>query len=114
VSEDGQEVVIRYDDDGSTESLTLENIRLVIPPTATQTALGGPLSDKEALGSENSDEKCLTEKYELKAELAELNLKLESKEAAAALFEEASNEAMTAGKMKKASEWSLKAAELME
>lgn len=114
VSEDGKQTVIRYDDDGSTESLTLENIRLVIPPAATQTALGGPLSDEEALGAENSDEKCLTEKYELKAELAALKFKMESKEAAAALFEEASNEAMAAGKMKKASEWSLKAAALME
>ena len=34
-----------YDDDGSTENLTKENVRLIIPPNATQTALGGPLSD---------------------------------------------------------------------
>eukprot|EP00980_Cylindrotheca_fusiformis_P028735 scaffold22641_cov206-Cylindrotheca_fusiformis.AAC.5 len=109
VSEDGKQIVTRYDDVGSTESLTLENIRHVFPTTASQTALGGPLSDEEALGSENSDEKCLTAKYELKAELAELKLRLESKESAATLFEEASTEAMAAGKTKKASEWSQKA-----
>mmetsp|Transcript_12989 Transcript_12989/g.30753 ORF Transcript_12989/g.30753 Transcript_12989/m.30753 type:complete len:750 (-) Transcript_12989:61-2310(-) len=114
ISEDGKEVEICYDDDGSKESLTLENVRLIIPPTATQTVMGGPLSDEEALGSENTDEKCVVETYELKGELAALKLKLGSKEAAAALFEEASNDAMNAGKMKKASEWSLKAAELME
>lgn len=112
--EDGKEVEVCYDDDGSKESLTLENVRLIIPPTATQTVLGGPLSDEEALGSENTDEKCVVETYELKGELAALKLKLGAKDAAAALYEEASNDAMNAGKMKKASEWSLKAADLME
>jgi elongation factor 2 kinase len=114
VSEDGTHVIVMYDDDGSTECLTLEHVRIITPPQASQTALGGPLSDEKAFGSENSDEKCLTDKFELKAELAEIKLKLGYKQAAAVLFEEASNEAMSANKMKKASEWSLKAAELME
>jgi len=114
ISEDGTEVEICYDDDGSKEMLTLENVRLVIPPTATQTVMGGPLSDEEALGSENTDEKCVVEGYELKGELAALKLKLGAKDVAATLYEEASNDAMNAGKMKKASEWSLKAAGLME
>jgi elongation factor 2 kinase len=114
VSEDGSEIVVKYDDDGSSENLTKENVTLIIPPNATQTALGGPLSDEEALGSENTDEKCMMEVYELRGELAELKEKAGEKETAAALYEKASNEAMNAGKMKKATEWSLKAAELMD
>jgi elongation factor 2 kinase len=114
VSEDGGEVVVKYDDDGSTENLTTEHVRLIIPPTATQTALGGPLSDEEALGLQNTDEKFIVETYELKAELAELKEKVGDKQAAAELYEEASNDAMTANKMKKATEWSLKASELLE
>lgn len=114
VSEDGNSVVIKYDDDGSTETLTMEHVRLIIPPTATQTVLGGPLSDEDALGGENSDEKFLVEIYDLKAELGELKAIAGDKAAAAALLEEASNEAMLAGKMQKATEWSLKAAELSE
>jgi elongation factor 2 kinase len=113
VSEDGQAIVIVYDDDGSTETLSPENVRLVVPPTATQTALGGPLSDDEALESENSDEKFLVEIYELRAELAELKAKAGDRKEAAALYEEASNEAMAAQKMKMASEWSNKSAELL-
>ena len=114
VSEDGNEVVVKYDDDGSSETLTKEHVRLIIPPTASQTDLGGPLSDEEALGMENGDEKCLMEIYELKAELAEIKEQRGDKEAAAALYDEASNDAMNANKMKKATEWSLKAAELLE
>jgi hypothetical protein len=114
VSEDGIEFFVKYDDDGSIESLTKEHVRLSIPLTATQTALGGPLSDEEALGIENSDEKCLVETYELRAELAELKERVGDKQSAAALYEEASNEAMAANKMKKATELSLKASELIE
>jgi elongation factor 2 kinase len=114
VSEDGTEFFVKYDDDGSTESLTKEHVMLSIPLTAAQTALGGPLSDEEALGTENSDEKCLVETYELRAELAELKERVGDKQSAAALYEEASNEAMAANKMKKATELSLKASELTE
>ena len=112
VSEDGSTVVVQYDDDGSTESLTLENVKLIVPPNATQTNLGGPLSDEEALGVENSDENCLMEAYELKAELAEYKSKVGDNTTASRLYEEAADSAMTAGKMKKATEWSLKASEL--
>lgn len=121
VSADGKLITIRYDEEdgseeeGETESLTVENIRLKIPPTATQTDLGGPLSDEEALGMENSDEKVSMEVYQLRAELAELVATSgNDMERAAALYEEASNEAMEAGKMRTATEYSLKASELLE
>lgn len=115
VAPDGQSIVVKYDDDGSTESLSLQHVRLIVPPTATQTALGGPLSDEEAFGSDaNSDAKCFVEICELRAELAGLKEKAGNKAASAALYEEASNEAMVINKMKKAAEWSMKAASLME
>jgi elongation factor 2 kinase len=114
ISSDGAVVTIRYDDDASTEGLSKDNIRLIIPPTATQTDLGGPLTDEEALGIENSDEKISMESYQLRAELAELIAKTGDKETASALYEESSSEAMEAGKMKTAMEWSLKASELLE
>jgi elongation factor 2 kinase len=114
VSEDGNDIAIKYDDDGSTETLTPEHVRLLVPPAATQTVLGGPLSDEEALGAENSDERFLVEIYELKAELGELKAVAGDKEAAAALIEDASNDAMLANKMKKATELSLRASELLE
>jgi hypothetical protein len=117
VAEDGQSIVVKYDDDGSTESLSLEHVRLIIPPTATQTSLGGPVSDEEAFSSANadSDATCFVDICELRAELAGLKEKTGNKAAAAALYEEASNEAMTClNKKKKAAEWSMKAAALME
>jgi hypothetical protein len=113
VSEDGNQITVVYDDDGSTETLTKVNVRLIIPPTATQTDLGGPLSDEEAFG-ENSDDKITIDAYQIKAELAELIAKTGDKVGASALFEEASSEAMKAGKMRTATEWSLKASELLE
>ena len=76
--------------------------------------MGGPLSDEEALGIENSDEKVVMEAYQLKAELAELVAKSGDKKTAASLYEEASSEAMEANKMRAATDWSLKAAELSE
>ena len=115
VSEDGQTVVVKYDDDGSTESHTLDNVKLIIPPTATQTSLGGPLSDEIDLFTDGAagDEKCLMEIYELQGELAEIYEKSGNKTAeAASLYEQAADGAMTAGKMQKATAWSLKAAEL--
>lgn len=114
VSDTGNEIAVKYDDDGSTEILSPEHVRLLIPPTATQTALGGPLSDEEALGAENSDERFLVEVYELKAELGELKAIAGNKKIAAALLEEASNDAMQANKMKRATELSLRASELLE
>jgi hypothetical protein len=108
ISENGRLITVRYDDDGSTEELSKENVRLVIPPTATQTDLGGPLSDEEALGMENSDERISMEAYHLKAELAELIANSGDKEKASLLYEEASSAAMEAGKMNTATQWSLK------
>lgn len=113
ISEDGSQIAVVWDDDGSAETLTKENVRLILPPTATQTHLGGPLTDEEAFG-ENSDEKITIEAYQLKAELAELIAKCGDNVGASALFEEASSEAMEAGKMSTATEWSLKASELLE
>ena len=114
ITEDGDGILVVYDDDGSSETLSRQNVRLRIPPTATQTALGGPLSDEEALGAENSDEKCTVDAFELRAELALLMEAAGKKEEASALYEEASNEAMAANKMKKAAEWSLKASSLLD
>lgn len=112
ISEDGM-IAVKYDDDGSTEALSKDNVRHIVPPTATQTDLGGPLSDEEAFGMENSDEKIHMEMYQLRAELAELHAKTGNKEKASELYEEASSEAMEAGKMKTATAWSLKASELL-
>jgi hypothetical protein len=50
----------------------------------------------------------------LKAELAELKEKLGDFADASRLYEEAADGAMTAGQMKNATQWSLKAAELQE
>jgi len=113
VSDNGRDIVVRYDDDGSTETLTKENVRSRVPYSATQTALGGPLSDEEALGTENSDENCVIEVYELQADLAELKEKAGFREYAAILYEDASKEAMAANKMQKANNWSMKAAEML-
>ena len=113
IAEDGI-ITVKYDDDGSTEALSKDNVRHIIPPTATQTDLGGPLTDEEALGMENSDEKICMDAFQLKAELAELYTKTGNKEKASSLYEEASSEAMEAGKMKTATKWSLKASELVE
>lgn len=116
VSDDGQNITVQYDDDGSSETLTEDNVR-VVSGTAASTEVapppvGGPLTDAEALGTTNDDEICLYEAYALKAKLAELKVKLGEKEYAASLYQEAADEAMTAGKMKTAAEWSAKASEL--
>lgn len=113
VSDDGSQITVVYDDDGSKETLTKGHVRLIIPPTATQTDLGGPLSDEEAFG-DNGDEKISIEVYQLKAELAQLIADSGDKVRASGLYEEASSEAMEAGKMKTATEFSLKASELLE
>eukprot|EP00429_Kryptoperidinium_foliaceum_P005933 CAMPEP_0176011026 /NCGR_PEP_ID=MMETSP0120_2-20121206/5075_1 /TAXON_ID=160619 /ORGANISM="Kryptoperidinium foliaceum, Strain CCMP 1326" /LENGTH=796 /DNA_ID=CAMNT_0017343883 /DNA_START=142 /DNA_END=2529 /DNA_ORIENTATION=- len=111
VSEDGKIITIRYDDDDSTEDLTKEHVRLFLPPNATQTLLGGPLSDAQttdAFDDESSgDETFLVEVYELKAELAELKAQAGDKDAARQYYSEASEEAMAAHKLKLATQWSL-------
>jgi len=105
-------ITVEYDDDGSTESLTSENVRPLIPPTATQTNLGGPLSDEQAFG-EASDDKLVFTYYELQAELAQLYETAGKREEAAQLYQSAADLAIADNKMKTATEWSLKAADLL-
>ena len=113
VSEDGAVITVKYEDDGTVESLSTDNVRMRIPPTATQTNLGGPLTDEEAGFGGSSDETINMESYQLKADLAELVANAGDKSKASKLYEEAAHEAIQANKMKTATEWSLKAAELL-
>ena len=83
----------------------------MVPPTATQTTMGGPLSDEEAFGSD-SDDNFFVQVYDLKAELAELMERAGDLAQASMLYEEAADAAVAAGKMKTATQWSLKASEL--
>lgn len=117
VSDNGKNITVQYDDDGSSETLTNDNVQVLggaedenkgppLPP------VGCPLTDEEALGKSNDDEICLYEAYALKAKLAALKVKLGEKAAAASLYQEAADAAMTAGKMSTAAQWSAKAAEL--
>jgi Tudor domain len=112
VSKDEQHVTVQYDDDGSEETLSTANVRHTVPPTATQTSLGGPLSDEEAFGSEHGDDTFLLPHFELQAELAALKEKTGDLEKASKLYEQAADGAMAEGKMQAATKWSLKAAEL--
>ena len=113
VSEDGAVINVKYDDDGTVESLPPEHVRLMIPPTATQSDLGGPLTDEEAGFGGTGDESIMIERYQLRADLAKLVANSGDKQHASALYEEAAHEAIEANKMKLASELSLKAADLL-
>merc|ERR1712194_459643 len=89
-----------------------KNVRSLEPPPklAARTV---HLSDEEALGTVNTDEQCLLfEKYDLMAKLAELKANAGERSEAAALFVTAAELAMTAGKMKTANAWSVRATEL--
>lgn len=108
----GDLVTVRYEDDSS-EELPMGQVRLLVPPTATQTSLGGPLSDAEAFGTDQSDDDFLIEQYELKFDLAEIKERSGSLKEASTLYEEAAGAALEAGKMKAATKWSLKASELL-
>jgi len=114
ISENGAVLNVKYDDDGSIEYLSRDNVRMLIPPTATQHDLGGPLTDAEAGFGECTDEVLAMESYQLKADLAKLIAKSGDKPKSAKLYEEAAHEAMEAGKMKTATQWSLIASELLE
>ena len=105
-------IVVQYEDDGSSETHSRENVRLLLPQTATRDC-GGPLSDGDALGGDNYDEKCILEDYALQAELAGFKEKMGLVKEAAALFERAAQGALNASKMQSASEWSLKSSELL-
>ena len=112
VSEDGNSVVVQYEDDGSSESLTNENVKSLEPSAEILAAHTLRLSDEEALGTVNTDEQCLFEDYDLMAKLAELKASAGESSDAAAVFQEAADLAMNAGKMKTANSWSMRAAEL--
>ena len=114
VSSDGKSLSVKYDDDGSIEVLSIEHVRHLLPPNvsvfAGETACA--LSDCEALGFDNADEKCILETYVMKAELAELKVAAGDTVRAAELFEEAADGAMNDGKMQSAAKWSNRASEL--
>lgn len=114
VSEDRTTVNVKYDDDGTIEGLSTEHVRMIIPPTAIQTELGGPLTDEEAGFGGGGDETITMEPCQLKAALAKLIANTGDKTKASELYEEAAQEAIQANKMKIAAEWSLKAAELLD
>mmetsp|Transcript_26278 Transcript_26278/g.56418 ORF Transcript_26278/g.56418 Transcript_26278/m.56418 type:complete len:758 (-) Transcript_26278:98-2371(-) len=112
VGKDGNSLAIQYDDDGSTETLSNENVRSLEPASEILAAQTARLSDEEALGTVNTDEQCMFEEYDLMAKLAKLRAKTGEYSDAAALFQEAADLAMNAGKMKTANSWSMRAAEL--
>jgi hypothetical protein len=112
--DDGLSVVVQYDDGGTTEKLTLENIRSCEPATEVVSSRTSRLSDDEALGLVNTDEQCLFENYDLMAKLAELHANIGQPSEAISLYQEAADLAMDAGKMKAANTWSTLAAELEE
>ena len=103
--------MVQYDDDGSTETLSNENVRS-LEPAPELAARTVHLSDEQALGTVNTDEQYLFETYTLMAKLAELKATTGDSAEAAALFLEAADLAMNAGKMKTANAWSVRAAEL--
>lgn len=107
-----ESVVVKYDDDESEEILSYENVRSLEPASEILAAQTARLSDEEALGTHNTDEQYLFEDYDLMAKLAELKAKTGESSDAAALFLEAADLAMNAGKMKTANNWSIRAAEL--
>lgn len=112
ISNDGAVINVKYDDDGTVESLPSNNVRMLVPPTATQTDLGGPLTDEEAGFGGGGDEIITVESYQLRTDLAKLVENSGDKLKASNLYEEAAREAMEANKMKLATELSLKAADL--
>jgi len=108
-------ITVKYDDDGTVESLSSDNVQIIIPPTATQTALGGPLTDEEAgFGVGSGDEAMTLESYQLRADLAKLVETSGDHQKASKLYEQAAHDAMQANKMKVATEWSLQAFNLMQ
>ena len=110
VLDGGNSVVIQYDDDGSTETLTVDNVRSMEPATEILAHETSRLSDEEAFGVANTDEQCMLD-YELLSKIAELKEKTD-RSAAAELFQQAAELAMNAGKMQTANKWSMRAAAL--
>lgn len=111
ISIDNDSCTVQYNDDGSSETLPLNEVRPLSLPCATQRILSDDcLTDAEALGLINEDEDCLLEKFVLQAELAEIKARLGFAKEAAILYEQAAEGAMNAGKMMTASQCSQKAA----
>lgn len=103
-------LIVQYDDDGSTEALTVNYVKSIEPSSELATAA---LSDEEALGQANFDEECLFEEYELMSKLASLLEKVGSRRSDAILmYQGAAELAMASGKMKTANELNIRAAEL--
>jgi hypothetical protein len=107
---------VKYDDDDSYENVSHDNIRSILLPTVTQTALGGPLTDQEAFNmtglQHSADDYVIFENYELHEELAHLKEEVFDLVSAVKYYDLASEEAMAAGKMKLASKWSCQSLEL--
>ena len=130
------QVTIQYDDDGSEEILASDAVRpllsslvkAAIAATTSRrsqyaqqqqqqqgggTVTPGYMDELQALGLINEDENCLMDLHTLQADLAHLKAQLGYPQEAAQLYEAAAEGALTAGKMKTASEYSLRAAELL-
>eukprot|EP00978_Attheya_sp_CCMP212_P017387 scaffold46207_cov51-Attheya_sp.AAC.2 len=108
----GINIMVQFDDDGSTELLSVDHVKPLIPPTATTQRSVAKQQELDPFGHDDSDEKCTVEPFVLQAELAELKAGIGENSQASILFQQAAEEAMTAGKMKSATKWSLRAAEL--
>lgn len=112
VLDGGESVVIQYDDDGSSETLTTENVRSIeLVSAEVLSHETSRLSDEEAFGVVNTDEIVLLD-YELMSKIGDLKEKTGDRQAASELFQQAAELAMNAGKMQTANNWSMRAAEL--
>jgi hypothetical protein len=108
---DENTVMVKYDDDESTEVLSVENVRSIEPPSELSNR-NGPLSDEAALGVINFDEELLFEEYELMGKLGCLLEQAGKIPDAVKLFQSAAEMAMESGKMKTANEFIMRATEL--
>lgn len=111
VLDNGNSVVIQYDDDGSSETLAAEYVRPIEVSAEVLSHETSRLSDEEAFGVSNTDEIVLLD-YELISKIAGLKEKTGDRLGAAELFQQAAELAMSAGKMQTANNWSMRAAEL--
>jgi Alpha-kinase family len=115
-------VTVQYDDDGSSEVLPIDQVRIVVPIAATQTRLGGPrmdagdgcdTNDDDDFDDEELDCELLLQHYDLLAMLAQAQEQDGDVKAAAELYEQAASGAAEDGKMQMATAWSLKSSELV-
>jgi Alpha-kinase family len=122
-------VTVQYDDDGSSEALPIDQVRIVVPVAATQTRLGGPRREKAGDGCNDDDDdeeaeeefdddeeldcELLMRPYELLALLAQAQVQDGDTAAAAELYGLAASGAADDGKMQLATAYSLKSSELL-